>query len=93
MNIDDKLNLLKQIKEVDAPPFLLTRIRQRVQDLDNAETPLKWKWAFALASVVVLALNISILFTSSSSVIKKNAGVENMVNAMNLSDKNDLYNE
>lgn len=93
MNIDEKLNLLKQIKEVDAPPFLLTRIRQRIDSLGNAEAPVKWKWAFALTSVAILALNTFILLTSSTSATKNNAGVENVVKAMNLSTQNDLYNE
>jgi hypothetical protein len=93
MNIDNKLDLLKQIKEVDAPPFLLTRIRQRINNPGNAEAPVKWKWAFALTFVIILAFNISILLTSAASAIKNNNEVENVVNAMNLSTKNDLYNE
>jgi hypothetical protein len=93
MSIDKKLDLLKQIKEVEAPPFLLTRIRHRINHPGNAEAPVKWKWAFALTSVVILALNISILLTSAASATKKNTGVENVVNAMNLSTQNDLYNE
>jgi hypothetical protein len=93
MNIDKKLDLLKQIKEVDAPPFLLTRINQQINNPGNTGASLKWKWAFALASVVILALNISILLTASSTATKKNVGVESVVNAMNLSTQNDLYNE
>ena len=93
MNIDSKLDLLKQIKEVDTPPFLLTRIRQQIQNLQYTEAPVKWKWAFALTSVVILALNISILLASSASTTKKNNGIENIVNSMNLSNTNDLYNE
>jgi hypothetical protein len=93
MNIDSKLDLLKQMKEVDAPPFLLTRIRQRIHNLQQAEAPVKWKWGFALTSVVILALNISILLASSASNAKKNNGIENIVSSMNLSTTNDLYNE
>jgi hypothetical protein len=93
MSIDKKLDLLKQIKEVEAPPFLLTRIRHRINHPGNAEAPVKWKWAFALTSVVILALNISILLISSDSAKKNNSGVENIVKIMNLSTKNDLYNE
>lgn len=93
MNIDKKLDLLKQIKEVDAPPFLLTGIRQQIDNLGTAEAPVKWKWAFALISVVILVLNISMLLRSTDSAVKNNAGVENIVKAMNLSTQNDLYNE
>jgi hypothetical protein len=93
MNIDKKLDLLKQIKAVEAPPFLLTRIHQQINNLGDAEAPVKWKWAFALTSFVILAFNFSILRSSSSSATKKNAGVENIVKTMNLSTQNDLYNE
>jgi len=95
MNIDDKLNLLKQIKEVDAPPFLLTRIRQQIDNLANVEAPVKWKWAFAASAIFIMALNVSILFKSNDTTVSagKNAGIENVVKSMNLTSTNNLYNE
>jgi hypothetical protein len=93
MNIDNKLNLLKQIKQVDAPPFLLTRIRQQIDNLGNVEAPVKWKWAFALTSIVIMMLNISIYLKANVFAEKKTTGIENVINEMNLSTKNDLYNE
>jgi hypothetical protein len=93
MDLNKKLDLLKQIKEVDAPPFLLTRIKQQVQNIQQAEAPVKWKWAFAVASIAILLLNISMLFTSSFSSTKKTTGIESIVRTMNLSTANDLYNE
>ncbi len=93
MDLNKKLDALKQIKEVDAPPFLLTRIKQQIQSLQQREAPAKWKWAFAFTSVLVLAFNISILVKSSAPVNKKNTGVENIVNSLSLSATNDLYNE
>lgn len=92
MNIDNKLDLLKQIKDVDAPPFLLTRIRQQIQNLENVEAPVKWKWAFAISAVLILALNVSILFKSTDTQTAK-PGIENVVKALNLSSANNLYNE
>lgn len=93
MNIDNKLDLLKQIKEVDAPPFLLTRIRQQLQNLDNAEAPVKWKWAFALTSVAILVLNISIFFKTADTTYKNTTGIETVINSMNLATTNNIYNE
>ncbi len=98
MNMDNKLNLLKQIKAVDAPPFLLTRIRQQIQNQEVEEAPVKWKWAFALTSVLILVLNISILIrstnnTSNTTKVEQKAGIENVVNSMNLSTTNDVYHE
>ncbi len=93
MNIDNKLDLLKNIKKVDAPPFLLTRVKQQVHNLSNVEAPVKWKWAFALTSVIIMMLNVTIFLKSNESSEKKTTGVENVINGLNLSTKNDLYNE
>jgi hypothetical protein len=93
MNIDDKLDSLRQIKEVDAPPFLFTRISQRINNLGNAVAPVKWKWAFALTSIVIVALNVSIYFKFSAVAEKRTSGIEHIVNSMNLSTTTDLYNE
>jgi hypothetical protein len=93
MNIDNKLDLLKSIKKVDAPPFLLTRVKQQIQNLNNVEAPIKWKWAFALTSVIIMMLNVTIFLKSNVTEEKKTTGVENVINGMNLSTENDLYNE
>ncbi len=95
MNIDNKLDLLNKLKQVDAPAFLLTRIRQQINNLGNVEAPVTWKWAFALSSLLILALNISIFFKSNdnASAISKTGGIENVINSMNLSTTNDLYHE
>ena len=92
MELNKKLDTLKQITEVDAPPFLYTRILQRIQNLQQLEAPVKWKWAFALTAMMILFVNIAILVRSAAPAIK-NTGVENMVNAMDLSPSNDLYHE
>lgn len=91
MNIDNKLDELKKIKQVDAPPFLLTRIRQQIQSLEKAPAPVKWKWTFAATAIIILALNVSIVFKSGDS--ETNSGVNDIVSAMHLSNSNALYNE
>lgn len=98
MKIDDKLDQLKQIKQVDAPPFLLTRIRQQIQNLGDVEAPVNWKWAFALTSVLILALNISILVRSAGNddvkaSVNNKAPIETVISSMHLSTNNDFYHE
>ena len=61
MDIDKKLDLLKKIQSVDEPPFLLTRIRQRIQSLELSPAPRSWKWALALAGAAVVILNLGII--------------------------------
>ena len=91
MNIDDKLNKLKTIRQVEAPPFLYTRIRQKISSLETGRAPLRWKIAFAAVMVMVLFLNISVLMSSVAA--KKTPGIEGVVNALQLSSSNDLYHE
>ncbi len=93
MELNKKLDVLQQIKEVDAPPFLYTRIQQQIQNLQQLEAPAKWKWAFACSTLLILLINISILVRSSAPVVKQNTGVENIVNSLGLSNTNDLYHE
>jgi hypothetical protein len=92
MNIDKKLDLLKQIRQVDAPPFLLTRIWQRLLMPADAEAPVKWKWAFAVTTFVILVFNISILFKTSGNE-EKNTGIKEVFTTMQLSSTNELYHE
>ena len=91
MNIDKKLDALKKIEQVDAPPFLLTRIKQQIQNLENASAPVKWRWAFAVIAVVIIALNLSVFFNNN--ITKKSNGIETVVSTMQLSNTNALYNE
>lgn len=93
MDFNKKLDILKQMKEVDAPPFLLTRIMQQIQNLQHTKAPAKWKWAFAFTSILLLVFNISILIKSSASANKKITSVQNIVNSLGLAATNDLYNE
>ncbi|MBK8610978.1 MAG: hypothetical protein IPL84_13805 [Chitinophagaceae bacterium] len=97
-NIDNKLDALKLIEAVDAPPFLLTRIRQRIQNQELVKAPVKWKLAFAFTSVVLLALNIAILFKSAGNNDEKPAtdgktSIETVVSSMNLSTSSNFYYE
>ena len=93
MDVDNKLNLLKQVKVVEAPPFLLTRIRQQIQNLNDIEAPVKWKWTFAITSVVILVLNVSVFFKQADSKTENTTAIETVVSSMNLSTKNNIYNE
>ncbi len=91
MNIDKKLELLKKIQRVDAPPFMLTRILQRVQPPSSAPAPVAWRLAFVVTAIVILSLNVSIFFKSSST--KSSKGIEEVVTSMELSTTNELYHE
>jgi hypothetical protein len=91
MNIDNSLELLKQIKQVETPPYLFTRIKQKIQSLSDA-APSAWKWAFAVMSAVILSLNVGALL-SKGKLKTNNTSLEQVVDRMNLISSNHLYND
>jgi len=91
MNIDDRLDKLKNITPVEAPPFLYTRVQQAINSLNNTAAPLRWRWTFAITAIFIVIINLTVI--SRSSHITKNSDVEQVVNVMQLSSSNDLYHE
>jgi hypothetical protein len=91
MNIERKLDKLKKIGRAEVPPFLLTRIRQSIDSMNEAPVSVKWKFAFVTTAIILLALNISLLQKSSN--MTKTAKVEQVINSMQLSSLNDFYND
>ncbi len=91
MDIEKRLEQLKKIKEVDPPPFLLTRIMEQIKSQVDTPAPATWRLAFLSIAIVVVTLNVFILINSSN---KQNIdGMEEVINSMNLSTTNDLYHE
>jgi hypothetical protein len=91
MDIDKKLELLKKIQKVDAPPFMLTRIMEHIDSFTIEKAPTAWRLAFVGAAVVVLSLNVSIFLKSSDK--QNESGIEGVISSMELSNTNDLYND
>jgi hypothetical protein len=91
MHIDKKLETLKTIRPVEAPPFLYTRIKERIDSWQKTAAPLRWKIAFVSIVLIVLFLNIGVVIKISAS--KKAGRMEGVVSALQLSSSNDLYHE
>ncbi len=53
----DDLTPLDHIARVDAPPFLLTRIRQRIDESKRTRISPTFQWVIGIAAVLFLALN------------------------------------
>ena len=90
MNIDDKLDKLKKITPVEAPPYLYTRVQQQIDSLSQTAAPVRWRLEFAFKSIFLIALNLFVLFQYQQ---PKTKDMEQVVNAMQLSSSNDLYHE
>lgn len=91
MNIDEQLTQLKQINAVEAPPFLLSSIKNRILELKAAEAPVFWKLSFAACAIMVTCFNLFLLLEVNKS--NENAKVATVVSSLKLSDNNQLYNE
>jgi hypothetical protein len=91
MKTNNEFDGLKKIKQVDAPPFLLTRIKNRIDSLTDARAPVQWTWSLAAAAVVVLAINMGVVL-SRANTTEKNT-IADVVNTMQLSTNNDFYHD
>lgn len=91
MDTDDQFDVLKKIREVDAPPFLLTRIRERIHPPADGPVSVQWKWGFALAGLAVLVLNIAIVLKTTGG--QTNSQLDNLISSLHLSSQNSLYDE
>ena len=79
---------LNKIKRVEASDFLLTRIQQRIAN--QQENNISKSWAFTLSASFVLLFAINIVaFSQWNSSANTN---QNLVQEMNLSTNNNLYN-
>lgn len=53
----DDLTPLDSIARVEAPPFLLTRIRQRIDESNRTRISPPFQWVIGITAVLFLALN------------------------------------
>jgi hypothetical protein len=67
-NTDSIFNQLNQLNEVEVPPFLITRIRQSLQ---NQQRQLTWTsgrvWLVSASFVCVMLMNTWVIFNYSGS--------------------------
>lgn len=89
--MESKLDILKRVRKEETPPFLYTRIMQRISLLQEAPAPVKWRFAFAATAVLLLVLNIGVFFSSKPKL--QDGSIETVVSSMQLSTSNELYHE
>lgn len=89
--MEQRLEKLKSIKKVEAPPYLFTRIDQRIYSLSEDVLSSRIKWSFSIGAVFVIALNISAIIQSGFH--SRTDGIVEVVNMMNMDQANSLYDE
>lgn len=83
MNIEQ----LNKIQQVDPPPFLFTRIQQKIEKTYATVLPRKFACALSLSFIVVVVLNVGVLAYK----VKQKNGVNSVAQSMNLVPDNELY--
>lgn len=79
--------LLGTILQVDAPPFLLTRIQQKIANQMKTRFSMRLTWALSFSFILVLTLNIFVLVKSTATSTKK----QNLAEIMQLTPDNSPY--
>ena len=83
MNLED----LNKIKTVEAPPFLFTRIQQKISAKSELIVSNKIAWLSIVSFSVVVIISISSLLYSASS----KSAAQMMAQSMHLTSTNNLY--
>jgi hypothetical protein len=83
----DPFSQLENIHPIEAPEFLLTRIRQKIQFRKNNKVQPIWAWSIATTLLLVVALNVYVVILSTS----KKEEATNWHKTMNLVNDNSLY--
>ncbi len=85
--MEDFLKPLENIKQVEAPPFLFTRIQQRIQNEFDNHVSMKLVYSIAASFVILLSINAFTMFQQNLSS-KEEA---NIAQAFQLMPDNNLY--
>ncbi len=82
-----KIDALDKVQPVEAPPFLFTRIRQRIANEEAVRLPVSMTWALGLSFVLILSINASAMV----SAYKADHTTPDLVKTFNLMQDNNLY--
>ena len=81
------INDLDKIKKVEVPPFLFTRIQQKIENLSDTILTKKTSWALGLSFITIVVLNIGLI---ASSQINFHT-IKQYSQSINLTSNNTLY--
>lgn len=83
-------NTRSQIKEVEAPEYLLTRAKQQFENLKEVATP-RFIWSSVAVTLVLLVFNVYVIGQQKKSATTITSDVEQYANSLNLNSSNQLY--
>ena len=85
--MNPKLDILNEIKTVDAPSFLFNKISQRIENGKKMKVSPKLAYTVSLAFAVLLAINMTFVFKYS---MQKPNGSD-LIGSMHLIEDHSLY--
>lgn len=85
-----KIESLRKVRRVDAPPFLLTRIEAKIRAAEVERLSVAWQWAGALAFGLLIFLNLSAVKPGQTN---QPDTTSQLVESLNLHPSNQLYHE
>lgn len=82
-------DMLDHIMKVDAPPFLLTRIRQKIAVAKEQRLTPALAWVGTVSFIIILSVNVYIVAGNTDS--KTSGKASKLAQSMNLFPHNSLY--
>lgn len=86
--MEQTLDILNNIKEVDASPFLITRIQQKIE-IDKKNT-ISTPWVFSIAATIFILLCLNVFTIAKKPQMNE---VSSLAKNMNLLNNDNFYNE
>lgn len=85
--MNSETELLATIQKVEIPPFLITRIEQKIRGNRTEMVTPRWVFAVGLSIIIVLFININLIKNYKTNGAEKSS----LVQSMNLMDDHNLY--
>ncbi len=85
--MENELNILDQVQKVSAPPFLLTRIQQRIRNKKETQFSPTLSWVLSLSLAIIVVVNGAVL----TNMIIASKQEKTLLQSMNLLPNNELY--
>ena len=85
--MENELNIFDQVQKVSAPPFLLTRIQQRIRNKKESQFSPTISWVLSLSLAIIVVVNGAVL----TNMIIASKQEKTLLQSMNLLPNNELY--
>jgi len=87
MHMEDFLKPLESIKQIEASPYLFTRIQQRIQNKLDNRVPMRTAYSMAASFVILLSINAFVLMQNNNTKMEET----NIAESFQLMHDNNLY--